>query len=119
MTPWPARDTFDVAVIGKRLAALLVAVSAYYIVAGLIVQAFEIRVSDWEGAGVLINALILVLLMGVRNRTAYSRWWEARGLWGQLTNDSRNLAAKCAAFLPADVIASSHVAEILVAFPEA
>ena len=57
--------------------------------------------------------------MSFRNRAAYERWWEARGLWGQLTNDSRNLAAKCAAFVPADVLARSRVAEILVNFPEA
>ncbi|MDW9119470.1 bestrophin family ion channel, partial [Legionella pneumophila] len=25
---------------------------------------------------------------------AYERWWEARTLWGQLVNASRNLAIK-------------------------
>jgi putative membrane protein len=69
-------------------------------------------------AGSMITTVILSLLMGFRNRTAYQRWWEARGLWGRLTNDSRNLAAKCAAFVPAEVLARSRVAEILIAFPE-
>ena len=69
-------------------------------------------------AASLINTVILSLLMSFRNSTAYQRWWEARGLWGTLTNDSRNLAAKFAAFLPADVLARSHVKEVLVAFPE-
>jgi putative membrane protein len=57
--------------------------------------------------------------MGFRNRAAYDRWWEARGLWGQLTNDSRNLASKLAAFAPAEVLAPSRVAELLVGFAEA
>jgi ion channel-forming bestrophin family protein len=57
--------------------------------------------------------------MGFRNRVAYDRWWEARGLWGQLTNDSRNLAGKLAAFVPAEVVARSRAAEILVGFAEA
>jgi putative membrane protein len=50
---------------------------------------------------------------------AYDRWWEARGLWGQLTNDSRNLAGKLAAFLPTEVLARSRVAESIVGFAEA
>jgi len=42
-------------------------------------------------------ALTLVLgwLLVFRTNTAYSRWWEARTLWGGLVNASRNLAVKC------------------------
>ena len=97
---------------------LLLAVAAY---CGrrLLVRTFEIRVISRGSAASLINTLILSLLLSFRNRAAYDRWWSARGLWGQLTNDTRNLAAKCAAFLPADVLARSRVAETLVAFAEA
>ena len=130
MTPWPVRQTFDLLVVGrrlgfdllvvgKRLAVLLLAVAAYYVAAGLVVQSFELRVISRGSAGSLMNTLLLSLLLSFRNQAAYERWWEARGLWGQLTNDCRNLAAKCAAFVPADVLARSRVAEILVAFPEA
>jgi putative membrane protein len=110
---------FDVLIFGQRLGAWLLAVALYYVAAGLMVEAFDLEVSDWGSAGSLVNTLILGLLMGFRNRTAYARWWEARGLWGKLTNDSRNLAAKCAAFVPAEALAGSRVADILVAFPEA
>lgn len=119
MTPWPAELTFDVAVVGRRLGLLLFVMAAYYLLAGLIVQWYGVRVDNWGSAGSLINALILSLLMGFRNRTAYARWWEARGHWGQLTNDSRNLSAKLAAFVPAEALASSRVADILLAFPGA
>ena len=98
---------------------LLLAVAAYYVAAGLVVQSFQLRVISRGSAASLINTLILSLLLSFRNRAAYERWWEARGLWGQLTNDTRNLAAKCAAFVPADVLARSRVAAILVAFAEA
>lgn len=37
-----------------------------------------------------------------RTNTAYERWWEGRKLWGALVNNSRNLAMKLAAILPAD-----------------
>jgi putative membrane protein len=119
MTRWPAREAFDVLIVGKRLGVLLLAVAAYYVAAGLVVQSFQLRVLGQGGVGSLANSVILSLLMGFRNRAAYQRWWEARGLWGQLTNDIRNLAAKCAAFVPADVLARSGVAAILVNFPEA
>jgi putative membrane protein len=119
MTPWPARESFDVRVVGERLLVLLVAVVAYYAAAGLAIQWLQLRVIDLGSAASLINTVILSLLMGFRNTVAYQRWWEARGLWGQLTNDTRNLAAKIAAFLPADVLARSGVGPVLVNFAEA
>src|SRR4051794_34226439 len=130
MTPWPVRQTFDLvavgrrlgfdlAVVGRRLGVMRLAVAAYCVAVLLLVREFEIRVISRGSATTLINTLILSLLLSFRNRAAYDRWWSARGLWGQLTNDTRNLAAKCAAFLPAEVLARSHVAETLVAFAEA
>jgi len=119
MTPWPARETFDVLVLGKRLAVLLLAMAAYYLVAGWAALTLQLGVDEWGGVGTAVNTLILSLLMSFRNGAAYQRWWEGRGLWGKLVNDSRNLAAKCAAFVPADVLARSCVADVLKAFPEA
>ena len=42
---------------------------------------------------------VLSLLLVFRTKTAYDRWWEGRKLWGQLVNDSRNLAVKLNAIL--------------------
>ncbi|MDL1913856.1 MAG: hypothetical protein FDW93_04940 [Bergeyella sp.] len=50
----------------------------------------------------LVHSLIgfvLSLLLVFRTNTAYERWWEGRKLWGQLANDSRNLAVKLNALL--------------------
>jgi putative membrane protein len=41
---------------------------------------------------------VLGLFLGFRTNTAYDRWWEGRKLWGQLINESRNLAIKVQAF---------------------
>lgn len=41
------------------------------------------------------------MLLVFRTNTAYDRWWEGRKLWGNLVNNSRNLAIKLNAFLPA------------------
>src|SRR5579884_3596835 len=116
---WHYLDPSTVLAIGTRLGYLLAAVAVYCIVDGLIIRWWEIRVIDWGSAASLITTLILSLLMSFRNRVAYDRWWEARGLWGQLTNDSRNLATKLAAFLPAEVLARAAVAELITGFAEA
>lgn len=42
---------------------------------------------------------VLGLFLVFRTNTAYDRWWEGRKLWGQLVNDSRNLAIKVRAFM--------------------
>jgi putative membrane protein len=119
MIPWPARETFDVLSVGRRLGFALLGVTVYCVAAGLAALWFEIGVMEFGAQASLINTVILSLLMGFRNSAAYQRWWEARGLWGKLTNDSRNLAAKCAAFVSADVLARSRVGLLLVSFAEA
>ncbi len=42
------------------------------------------------------------MLLVFRTNTAYDRWWEGRKLWGQLVNNSRNLAVKMNSFLDQD-----------------
>jgi ion channel-forming bestrophin family protein len=39
-------------------------------------------------------SLVLGCLLVFRTNSAYSRWWEARTLWGTLVNASRNLGIK-------------------------
>jgi len=42
---------------------------------------------------------VLSLLLVFRTNTAYDRWWEGRKKWGELVNNSRNLAAKLSVIL--------------------
>lgn len=44
-----------------------------------------------------ILGFVLSLLLVFRTNTAYDRWWEGRRKWGELVNDSRNLAVKLTA----------------------
>ena len=51
----------------------------------------------------------LAVFLGVRNNTAYGRWWEARTLWGAALNNSRNFARSLALLLaPAEAGALRH-----------
>ena len=52
---------------------------------------------DWGAEITIMNGLVLGFLLSFRNNHAYDRWWEARKLWGQLVNDSRNLCLKACA----------------------
>ena len=119
MKSWYFFEPISVLAIGKRLRLLLLGVAAYYLFAALVIEWWDLQMPDWASAASLINTVILSMLLSFRNRVAYERWWEARGLWGKLTNDSRNLACKLAAFVPAEVLTQARVAEMLVGFAEA
>lgn len=64
-------------------------------------------------------SLVLGWLLVFRTNTAYSRWWEARTLWGALVNASRNLSLKLVQLgqLSHEDLERSH--ELIVAFPVA
>jgi putative membrane protein len=42
---------------------------------------------------------VISLLLIFRTNTAYDRWWEGRKKWGELVNDTRNLAIKLASIV--------------------
>ena len=50
-----------------------------------------------------ILGFVISLLLVFRTNTAYDRWWEGRRKWGELVNDSRNLAVKLTALGLSDV----------------
>ncbi len=59
----------------------------------------------WMGVNDLPLALLgsaLAIIIGLRNNSAYGRWWEARTLWGSAVNNSRSLARGAQMFLPRD-----------------
>lgn len=43
---------------------------------------------------------VISLLLVFRTNTAYDRWWEGRKKWGEMVNDTRNLAAKLSVLVP-------------------
>lgn len=43
---------------------------------------------------------VISLLLVFRTNTAYDRWWDGRKKWGEMVNDSRNIAIKISAILP-------------------
>jgi putative membrane protein len=93
-------DTF------RKLTPLMLAIAAYTgIIAFLELEYWQLSqastnyVRNIPVMHSLLGFAISMLLV-FRTNTAYDRWWEGRRLWGQLVNNSRNLAIKLASLLP-------------------
>lgn len=99
-----------------RAARVSLAAVCYSALAALLIAAAHLP--TYEAGAELTASLgvVLGILIVFRNNTANDRWWEARKLWGQLVNDSRNLALKVRAFVPLDTAARRRFADLLVAF---
>lgn len=93
-------DTF------RKLLPLVIGIAVY---TGLVSYA-EVKWWNLGGDSYIRNIPVMHSLLGFaismllvfRTNTAYDRWWEGRKLWGNLVNNSRNLASKMAAILPKD-----------------
>ena len=112
------RKAFRFPVLG-RLWPYLAATVAY----STLVVLFGERVHPSESgrdftAEALLAGIIFGWLLSFRTQAAYSRWWDGRGLWGQLVNDSRNLILKVSALVPDDV-ERARTGDLLVRFAEA
>jgi putative membrane protein len=99
----------------RRLDATLVVVAAYTGLVVLLAGETGLHLPAWGGGATILNAIVLGMLLGLRNREAYDRWWEARKLWGQLINDSRSLFSKVAA-LPGLSAVRSELGRLVTAF---
>lgn len=69
-----------------------------------------------EADAALYTSAIVGLLLVFRTNSAYDRWWEARKLWGALTNDVRNLTIKVREYTTLGDAETMLFAELLVSF---
>ncbi|QEO16343.1 bestrophin family protein [Acetobacter vaccinii] len=68
----------------------------------IVVILFQIFHQEWMEQPSLPVSLIgsaLALFMGFRNNSAYARWWEARTLWGAITNNCRSFGRQAGTLL--------------------
>jgi putative membrane protein len=112
------RKVFRFPVIG-RLWKYLVAIAVY---SALVVQFAPMLLTGEHRAPpqageMIIAGILFGWLMSFRTQSSYSRWWEGRGLWGQLVNDSRNLVLKSAAFIES-ATERAKLGSIVVRFAE-
>lgn len=87
-------STFHRAPVFKQVAIVL---TPYCLYVAIVYLLDRYLIGDWLSIRSNFHALlgtVLGLLLVFRTNTAYDRWWEGRKLWGQLVNESRNLAIK-------------------------
>ncbi|MCA9095154.1 MAG: hypothetical protein KDA68_16825 [Planctomycetaceae bacterium] len=87
-------SAFHRAPVFKQVAIVL---TPYAFYTALVYLLDRFVIGEWLSIQSNFHALlgtVLGLLLVFRTNTAYDRWWEGRKLWGQLVNDSRNLAIK-------------------------
>ena len=83
-----------------KLKYFLLFMVLYALIANLIDYKFDInKTSSQLGEFHLLFSFCLSIIIVFRINVAYNRWWEGRGLWGQLVNTSRNLAIKMHSFV--------------------
>ena len=96
----------------RKLAPLLIGVCIYSgIIAFLELEYWKLSANSYVKNLPIMHSLLgfaISMLLVFRTNTAYDRWWEGRRLWGQLVNNSRNLAMKLSSFLPANFFPKDH-----------
>jgi len=96
----------------RKLMPLLIGVAAYAgLVAYIEVEWWHLPESSHVKSITVMHGLlgfVISMLLVFRTNTAYDRWWEGRKLWGALVNNSRNLAIKLNALLPATDTVHRH-----------
>ena len=63
--------------------------------------------------------IALSLFLGFRKNASYQRWWEARGLWGQLVYDARSLTRQVLSFVDTDTENGRTMVYLTIAFAHA
>ena len=90
-------DTF------RTLFPVMLAIGAYSAIIGYMEVEFWKLAQDSYVKNITIMhgmlGFVISLLLVFRTNTAYDRWWEGRRMWGNLVNNSRNLAIKLAVIL--------------------
>lgn len=102
----------------RKLFPMFIALSAYSaLIAFLELEILKMSPNSDLKQITLIHSLlgfVISLLLVFRTNTAYDRWWEGRRQWGSLVNNSRNLAMKLGAMLPASNTASREFFRLMI-----
>jgi len=105
-------DTF------RQLAPMLVVMCVYSgIVAFLELEYWQLsELSHVKNIPIMHGMLgfAISMLLVFRTNTAYDRWWEGRKFWGQLVNNSRNLAMKISTFIEPQETDAHSVFRVLI-----
>ncbi len=109
---------------GSMLREILWRVLSCVLWSAVVTVTYELAIGDdpsekpavWTMAIHMVLGTALGLLLVFRTNTSYDRFWEGRRMWGNIINESRNLARFCHALLPAAPQLRQRTIQWLVAF---
>ncbi|MFO3110356.1 bestrophin family ion channel [Legionella pneumophila serogroup 1] len=102
----------------KKVLGISVLVGVYSAIIYFWFEQVNLHSSNWLSYSQSVFGIILGLLLVFRSNRAYERWWEARTLWGQLVNASRNLAIKIRVLLLPNTDEAKKFSELINTFCE-
>ena len=101
--PWVrVLSSFHRAPIWSRMRVIVLVIAGYSALVWMVKSHFFSQTHTVNAGMHGFLGLVLGMLLVFRTNTSYDRWWEGRKLWGQLVNDSRNLAIKVQTCVRAD-----------------
>lgn len=103
------RVLLDVLGFGLLSAVIVIAILVLEKLLGI---SLSVPAGPFEAAGAVLG-----LLLVLRVNAGYSRWWEARVLWGGIVNQSRNLAISGLAYGPRNTRWRSRFVRWIAVFP--
>lgn len=100
----------------KRVWFYLFMLAAYVICVDQIVPSVTTKIFKEAGLAGTYSSVVLGLLLVFPTNSAYDRWWEGRKLWGQLTNDSRNICLKVSSMVAVSESEKRQFGEMVISF---
>src|SRR5215203_4301262 len=82
--------------VARRLWAIILGATLYSLAVYLFAGEMIARLPAWSSEFGLVNAIVLGVLVAIRTRSAFDRWFEGQKLWDEVVIQSRNLALKVA-----------------------
>jgi putative membrane protein len=113
------RRLFPPLKIRSKLWPSMVLLGLYGLLVGVAVNVEHLPHIDWGAESTVLNGLVLGFLIAFRNNHAYERWWDARRLWGELINDSRNLCLKVRALNGIESTDRDAIGRFVIVFGDA
>jgi putative membrane protein len=103
----------------RRVLIWLAALAVYSVALYLILPGQFTPLFSWRDEATAALSIIIGVLVAFHNRASHDRWWEGRKLWGQLVNDSRNLALKARRLVALDGPEAGEFTRLLSGFAHA
>jgi putative membrane protein len=105
--------------VARRLWTVILTATLYSAAVYLLARDQIAHLPGWSSEFGVVNGIVLGVLVGIRTRASFDRWWEGQRLWGELAIQARNLGLKVAHLVRADPADRRYALDLIAGFPAA